>query len=182
MLKPLTEQQSEYVRFRVAGKTQQEAYALAYPKSTAKQAAREVSACRLEAKPNVKGALEAARRNKRDRAIEDGIITGLDVMRELAAIGFAKTTDYMRLEADGHGVIRVVLTPTSELSHEQCVALSAIRKTQSGIEVKTHDKLRALRMLGETLGMFDSGGGLRDMEDLQLLADMLNGHDDDSDD
>ena len=48
--------------------------------------------------------------------------------------------------------VRPVLT--EELTEEQKRALAVIKKGRDGFEVKPHDKVRALELLGKHLGMF----------------------------
>lgn len=71
------------------------------------------------------------------------------VLKELAAIAFAKATDYVKVEG-GY----VVVKSTSELTEEQVRAISGIKEGANGIEIKLNDKEKALELLGRHLGMF----------------------------
>lgn len=82
-------------------------------------------------------------------------ITQDAVLRELAAIGFSKATDFVKIRQNG----RVALTPTDELSAEQQKVIASIKDGKYGVEIKLHDKLGALHLLGQHLGMFDSRAG-----------------------
>ncbi len=105
-------------------------------------------------------------------------ITQDRVLRELAAVGFARGTDYG--EIDGAG--RVHIMPTAELTDQQKAALIGMKETQWGVEIKLADKIKALELIGKHLGMFDGGAAKSvDVEDLTPLARMLNA-DTDSDD
>ena len=184
--KPLTDPQREYIKCRLAGLSPEESYQNAFPGSAKwKNRSRQEAAYRLEAKPNVKLVLQLGRKQKLERAIEEGIIDGLDIMRELAAIAFADTTDYARVvgEKDKEGKERaaVEVFATEGLTYTQRKAISSIEDTKDGIKVKTHNKLQALKLLGDAVGLFDPLGGSRDVEDLAPLADLLN-DDEDSDD
>lgn len=90
--------------------------------------------------------LQAAR-SKRTEITQDRVV------KELAAMAFAKATDYAQI-ADIGGMVTVKITPTDELTPEQQAAIVGIKQTQAGIEVKL-DKSKALEMLGRHLGMFN---------------------------
>lgn len=84
-----------------------------------------------------------AERSKRTEITQDRVI------KELAAMAFAKATDYARVEGG-----LVFITPTAELTPTQQAAIVGIKQTQAGIEIKLA-KDRALEMLGRHLGMFN---------------------------
>lgn len=84
-----------------------------------------------------------AERSKRTEITQDRVV------KELAAMAFAKATDYAQITSNG-----VALTPTAHLTPVQQAAITGIKETQSGIEVKL-DKTKALELLGRHLGMFN---------------------------
>ena len=84
-----------------------------------------------------------AERSKRTEITQDRVI------KELAAMAFAKATDYARVKGG-----LVFITPTAELTPTQQAAIVGIKQTQAGIEIKLA-KDRALEMLGRHLGMFN---------------------------
>ena len=96
-------------------------------------------------------------------------ITQDRVLRELANIGFAKATDYAKVEGQ-----LVTITPTDELSPEQVAAIAGIEQGKFGIKVKLHDKIKALELLGKHLGMFDKGanGSEAEVEDDPLTKSL----------
>jgi len=101
-------------------------------------------------------------------------ITRERVAQELAEIAFAKATDFVIVETEpaprlfvhpltgepitipGGYCQTVRITDTAELPEDKKAAIASIKQGANGIEVKTHDKVRALEMLGKMLGMFDS--------------------------
>lgn len=92
------------------------------------------------------------------------------VLRELFAIANANGVDFVHVveepiivngsyvmnpdtgELKKHEVVKI--TPTDKLPKEKQKAISNIKETRNGIEVNTHDKVRALELLGKHLGMF----------------------------
>lgn len=96
-------------------------------------------------KPEIQEAIQEAMdaRSKRTEITQDR------VLQELAAIGFARITDCVRV-MDG----RVVVQDTDTLSDTQRSAIMGIKEGKFGLEVKMYDKVRALEKLGEHLGLF----------------------------
>lgn len=74
-------------------------------------------------------------------------------MEELAAIGFARATDYLCIR-DGE----LVLRSTDTLSSEAGAAVATIEQTKTGLKLKFYDKLKALELLGKHFGIFDGAG------------------------
>lgn len=81
-------------------------------------------------------------------------ITPKRVVEELAAIGFAKTTDFLRV-SDGELTIR----DTDALSKADQAAIASIERSSTGIKLKFYDKMKALELLGKYMGMFEGGPG-----------------------
>lgn len=79
-------------------------------------------------------------------------ITQERVLEELAAIAFANGTDFATITHNG----LVRLTPTDEVPEEKKKAVASIKEGQYGTEIKLHDKVRALELLGKHLGVFDA--------------------------
>lgn len=77
------------------------------------------------------------------------------VLEELAAIAFANGTDFVTVTATG----LLDIKPTSKVPKEKLPAIAGIKYNQLGIEIKLHDKVRALELLGKHLGVFESGAG-----------------------
>ncbi len=99
-------------------------------------------------------------------------ITQDKVIEELAAIAFAKGSDFAKVveksymkpiySADGKEIIDekevfykdVELEITDNLSEDKKKAITAIKNTKFGISIETADKVKALELLGKHLGMF----------------------------
>ena len=102
-------------------------------------------------KPKIQAAIQEAMggREKRTEITQD------KVLRELAAIGFYDISDFAKVMDN-----RVVLRNTAEIPAEKRAAIAGIKETQTGVEVKMADKLRALELIGRHLAMFtDKGAG-----------------------
>nr|DAU31649.1 MAG TPA: Terminase small subunit [Caudoviricetes sp.] len=93
-------------------------------------------------------------------------ITQDRVLQELAAIAFARTTDFVQIVND-----RVILTDTSKLSDIQIRAIAGIKEGKNGIELKLNDKEKALELLGRHLGMFKDRVEVSGLEDEKKKLD-----------
>lgn len=92
-------------------------------------------------------------------------ITQETVLQELAAIAFANGTDFVTVT--GAGLLCV--KPTNEVAREKLPAIAGIKYNQMGIEIKLHDKVRALELLGKHLGIFATGNGAAAQEDNNIF-------------
>ena len=110
-------------------------------------------------KPKI--AEEIARRQKDlQRRTE---VTQERVVKELARIAFANIADYIHVETqtrtkdDGTEIIyqTVMFNETQELSADQRAALAVVKQSVNGFELKLHDKIKALELLGRHIGMFN---------------------------
>lgn len=113
--------------------------------------------------------LSMAARSKRTEITQDR------VLQELARIAFANGTDFARIvstptvttvvDEDGYtqqvlrSVQRVELVDTDRVDPEKRSAIAGIKEGKFGIEVKSYDKIRALELLGQHLGMFSGKDG-----------------------
>lgn len=76
------------------------------------------------------------------------------VVQELAAIAFAKATDYVNIKSNGVTSM-VVVRPTDDLTDDQIRAIASIKEGANGIEIKLNSKEKALELLGRHLGMWN---------------------------
>ena len=83
---------------------------------------------------------------------------------ELAAIGFARVTDFLCVEND-----TLLLRSTKELEPEASAAIASIERTSNGIRVKFYDKLKALELLGKYMGLFEGKLSREEKEENNLL-------------
>ena len=80
-------------------------------------------------------------------------ITPKRVVEELAAIGFARATDFLWV-SDGELTIR----DTDSLSQQDRAAIASIERSPGGLKLKFYDKMKALELLGKYMGIFDGSG------------------------
>ena len=113
------------------------AYRVAYP-SVKKDETAAAAATRMLRNVKVSAYIQE-RMQERQKRTE---ITQDRVLKELAAIAFAKATDYAEVK------------DTANLDEQQIRAIAGIKEGKFGIEVKLNNKEQALELLGRHLGMF----------------------------
>lgn len=92
------------------------------------------------------------------------------VLQELAAIAFARATDYVSV-MDG----MVQVKDTDQLSDSQIAAIAGIKETQNGIEVKLGSKEKTLELLGRHLGMWNDKLDVAGDMDMKVVVDYGDG-------
>ncbi len=169
MDKGLTEKQKRFVEEYLIDLNATRAYKVAYPSVKRDETAAAAAARMLR---NVKVSKYIAKRQ--DDLQRRTEITQERVLQELAAIAFSKATDYAHvvekkveiptdngpvpvLDQNGDPVLyrTIELELTENLNDTQKAAVASMKKGRDGLEVKTHDKLKALELLGRHLGMFN---------------------------
>jgi len=93
-------------------------------------------------------------------------ITHARILREIALVAFARSSDLMEYveqiileddESDGEPkqkkVTKTYLKPYGELNKDLLAAISAIKDGPNGVEIKLHDKLKALEHLAKIRGL-----------------------------
>lgn len=88
------------------------------------------------------------------------------VLQELAAIAFARATDYVSVMG---GMAQV--KDTDQLSDSQIAAIAGIKETQNGIEVKLGSKEKTLELLGKHLGMWSDKLDVSGDMDMKIVVD-----------
>lgn len=140
----LTEQQKHFADEYLTDLNATRAYRAAYPKTKNDNTAA-ASGAKLLRNYKVKEYIDK-RIKQRMARIE---VTQDRVIQELAAIAFAKDSDYVTID---RGAVQV--KDTKDLTENQQRAIASVKECRDGIEVKLYDKQRALELLGKHLGMF----------------------------
>ncbi|RJU65921.1 terminase small subunit [Coprococcus sp. AM27-12LB] len=141
------------------------AYRVAYPSVKKDETAR-ANGSRMLTNANVARYI-AERMEERQKRTE---ITQDRVVQELAAIAFARATDYAEVRYNGVNSV-VVIKPTAELSDEQICAIAGIKEGANGIEIKLNDKEKALELLGRHLGMWNDKLDVAGDMDMKIVVD-----------
>lgn len=121
------------------------AYQVAYP-SVKKETTAAAAAARMLRNVKVQAYI-SERMQERQQRTE---ITQDMVVQELAAIAFARATDYATVCSG-----TVSIKDTDDLSDKQARAIAGIKEGANGIEIKLNDKEKALELLGRHLGMWN---------------------------
>lgn len=140
------------------------AYKVAYPSVKKDETAAQAGSRMLR---NVKvAAYIQERMEERQKRTE---ITQDRVLEELAAIAFAKATDYAEVKGEC-----VRIKDTDALDEQQIRAIAGIKEGKYGIELKLNDKEKALELLGRHLGMFTDKVEVSGLEEeKKKLGDIL---------
>lgn len=139
------------------------AYKVAYP-SVKKEQTAAAAAARMLRNVKVQEYI-ADRMEERQKRTE---ITQDRVIEELAAIAFARATDYVQVIG---GTVRI--RNTEALSEEQVKAIAGIKEGKFGVELKLNDKEKALELLGRHLGMWNDKLQVSGMEEEKSKLDDL---------
>lgn len=163
MANKLTPKQKRFVdEYLIDLNAAQAAIRAGYNEKTARQIASEYLT-----KPNIQAEIQK-RQNRLQNKLE---ITQERVLQELAAIAFANGSDFAKVVNDGL-FPSVKMIPTDELPADKLPAIAGIKSTQTGVEVKLHDKVKALELLGKYLGTFD--GAAEQSQSENNLFDAIN--------
>ncbi|MEG1345597.1 MAG: terminase small subunit [Acidaminococcaceae bacterium] len=110
-----------------------------------------VNAVRLMAKPEVQ---EYIARRQKELQRKTGI-TQEWVLEELYRVAAANASDFATIKKVGRFRTVDVLA-TEDIPEDKLSAIAGVKQGNFGIEVKLHDKLKALELLGKHLGLFDN--------------------------
>lgn len=131
----------------------------------------------------------------KDKRSERTEIRADRVLEELAAVGFARIDDFLKVEEqtttdivgfdeEGKPISNtwtaksVNIFETDNIDKKKIPAVASIKQTKEGIELKLHDKIKSLELLGRHLGMWKDkidvttkGESLNQAPDLSGLTD-----------
>ena len=159
----LTEKQKRFCDEYLIDLNATRAYMVAYPNVKKENTAAAAAARLLR---NVKVATYIAERMKERQ--ERTEVTQDMVVQELAAIAFAKATDYGEVKEN-----HVFINNTDSLTDIQRKAIAGIKMGKFGIEIKLCDKEKALELLGRHLGMWNDKVDINLDESKSKLDDLI---------
>lgn len=146
----LTAKQENFCQLYVTGMTASEAYFEAY--NSRHMGTVRAEASKLMAKPKIAKRIAELQAASADRVGQ----LGDNLIRETAAIAFSDLTQILQFSAEG-----LSITPSEQLPREVSAAISSIKATSrtrmgetvSKIEIRLHDKVKALDLLSRLLGL-----------------------------
>lgn len=171
----LTANQEKFVQELIKGKSQREAYRIAYPKSLKWQDhSVDIKASQLFSNDKVKLRYNEINDRLIKEAEDECIVDAKDVLKELGRIAFADVTDYANIvtipktqsvynEETGEYETKddpekyeqiVVIKDTVDLKKHQSAPIKSIKQGRYGIEIELYPKDKSLELLGRHLGMF----------------------------
>ncbi len=143
----LTPKQEKYVKNLVSGMSQRKAYKKAFDVKDMSDKNIDCKASKLLKNREVR-----ARYNELiERAANRAVIKAEDILAEYKAIAFANGTDFAEVKDN-----TVYIKNTDSLDEDKKKAISLIETTKFGINVRTHDKMKALEALSKYVGLYDN--------------------------
>lgn len=163
----LTDKQEKFVQELIKGKSQREAYKIAYPASLKwNENSIDNKACLLLKNAKVMQRYEDLKNKVIKRAEEECIVTATEVLAELKRIGFADIKDFLSFKTAKTVVGYDEETDEPITDYRQIIdmlesdqvdgrAIQEVSISAKGVfSFKLHDKMAALDKMGKHLGMF----------------------------
>lgn len=167
-VKKLTAKQKMFIDEYLIDLNATRAYKAAYPKCKTERSAR-TNGSRLLTNANIQEEITKQQQKIQERTQ----ITQDMIVQELAKIAFSNATDYVKVvtrptirriwdKKEGIYVYEegdvyeqdIILKDTKDLTDDQKAAISSIKNTKHGIAIEQCNKVEALHLLGQHLGMF----------------------------
>ncbi len=101
-------------------------------------------------------------------------ITKKAVINELAAIAFSDFGKYVTVSKDENGQQLLIVSDYNALDKDCRRALCSAKTGTKGIEIKLHDKLKALELLGKMFGLFSSCADAEERDAVEMLKRFLD--------
>lgn len=83
-----------------------------------------------------------------------GKVSKEKILRELSAVAFSDYTEFVSVETASDGCQVVTVTDTPILKRNSRKAVAMVKAGTKGVEIKLYDKLKALELMGRTIGLF----------------------------
>lgn len=191
----LTDKQERFVQELIKGKSQREAYRIAYPRSVKwKDSAVDQNASKL-----LKNAKVLPRYNElRDRLIQEAedecIVSAKEVIRELKRIAFADIKDFLSFKTAKTVVGHDKETGEPIIDYSQVIemlnsdevdgkVIQEVSINSKGVfTFKLYDKMAALDKLGKHLGMFTDKVNVEGAVPVVIVDDLEDDEDEEFDD
>ncbi len=146
----LTVAQEEFAVGIASGMSQADAYRKAYPKALKwKNEAVWVQASQTAAAPNVRLRIDFLC----SQAAKANDVTVERIVKELARIAFGRKRSLL-----SWGPYGVILRDSASLTEDEAAMVAEVSETKSiaggSLKIKSHDKVKALELLGRHVGMF----------------------------
>lgn len=140
-----------YIQYVVLGQAPQGkrcSAAQAYVDAGYKSKNPDVDASKLLSNPSISAEVE----HRKKEIFEKEKITTEKILHELANLGFSNIQDYLLYNEHG----RVRFKKSRNLTRDQAAAIASVKinKKDGSIELKFHDKVEALELLGRNRGAF----------------------------
>lgn len=164
----LTDKQEKFVQELIKGKTQREAYKIAYGASKMKENTIDRKASELMNNGKIRARYNELKNKVIKRAEEECIVTATEVLSELKRIGFADIKDFLSFKTAKTVVGTDDETGEPIIDFKQIIdildsdeidgrAIQEISMSAKGtFSFKLHDKMNALEKLGRYLGMYQN--------------------------
>ena len=165
-MEKLTDNQEKFVQELIKGKSQREAYRIAYPNCKASDKTVDENACRLLNTTKVKARYNEIHDRLIQEAEDECIISAKEVLEELKRIGFADIKDFLSFRTAKTVVARDEEDDEPIIDYAQIIDLvdsenvdgrviQEVSLSQNGtFKFKLYDKMSALEKLGKHLGLF----------------------------
>ena len=160
----ITRQQEIFVRELALGKTQREAYKLAYPKTKASDSNIDSMASRLFKKDKVQSRYLEIRKEIKEMQEKETVASAQEVMEKLSEIARADLADVIEVREEKDGSRYLALRGELNLQN-----VEQITQTQKGdVKIKMYSKLAALSKLADLMNVKE-----KDAESNNLVNEML---------
>ena len=146
------------------------------------QASATSAASRLLSKVNIQKAIKELMFHEEQKLADDYEVSKDRIRRELALVGFSNMRKLARWEEN-----KVTLIDSEEMDDDQAAPIKSIKYSQSSssgmngdsssesFTFSTHDKVKALELLGKSVGLFDgSDDEGEDTENLKGIEDEVS--------
>lgn len=182
----LTDNQERFVQELIKGKSQREAYRIAYPNCKAMDKTVDEYACRLMTNSKVLARYKELHDRLIQEAEDECIVTAKEVLAELKRIGFADIKDFVSFRVaktvvdyeDETGEPVIDYAPIIDIHDSNEVdgrVIQEVSISEKGtFKFKLYDKMSALEKLGKHLGMFTDKIDIEGTTKVVIVDDIEN--------